>query len=219
MKSFLEDLTGRRFGRLIVIGMSEKRTASRGGICICRCDCGTIKEVPSLSLKKGAVISCGCYNKEVLHNRAKHGHNRRNEKSITYRSWDKMMQRCYNQSAHEYRFYGAKGISVCDKWHDFANFLSDMGERPSARYSIDRIDPSGNYSADNCRWATAKTQANNTTRNIYYTYNGERKSIAELADIAGIKYDTMFYRLQKYGWTLEHAMTIPVSRSNSRKGY
>ena len=218
--SFLQDLTGQKFGRLIVLRMSEKRTSARGGICVCKCECGAIKEIPSLALQRGLVVSCGCYASEVNKARCtKHGHESHSNKTLTYRSWDKMIQRCTNPNAHEYKFYGARGIVVCDRWKDFSLFLKDMGERPSKFYSIDRINCEGNYEPGNCRWADRKTQGNNTRRNVYYEYNGEKKTIAELAEIAGVKYDTMFYRLKKYGWSVEHAITVPVTKSNTRKGY
>lgn len=218
--SFLQDLSGQKFGRLIVLGMSERRTASRGGICICQCECGNVKEIPSLSLKNGSVVSCGCYNKEVNRKKnTKHGHDLHETKSLTYKSWDKMIQRCCNPNAHEYKYYGAKGVSVCAEWRDFATFLKDMGERPSREYSIDRIDCTGNYEPGNCRWADRKTQGNNTRRNIYYDYKGEKKTAAELARIAGVKYNTMKVRLQKQGLTAEQAVLLPVVRWGNKEKY
>lgn len=217
--SFLQDLTGQKFGRLTVLRMSEKRTASRGGICICQCECGTIKEIPSLHLKNGAVVSCGCYQKEIVKNKAKHGHQRNGHKTITFISWEKMMQRCYRENAPEYKYYGARGINVCEKWHKFEGFLEDMGERPSKELSLDRIDPNGNYEPRNCRWADILTQTNNTRRNVYYDYKGEKKTIAELARIAGVKYDTMYVRLRENGLTPEQAIKLPTVRWGNKKRY
>lgn len=218
--SFLQDLTGQKFGRLTVLRMSERRTASRGGICVCQCECGVIKEIPSLSLKSGAVVSCGCYNKEVNKRKnTKHGHDSHSKKSLTYKSWDKMIQRCCNPNAHEYKFYGAKGVQVCERWRDFGAFLADMGERPSKELTIDRINYRGNYEPGNCRWANRKTQCNNTSRNIYYEYKGEKKTIAELAEIARVKYDTMYTRLRKNGLTAEQAVNLPVVRWGNKKRY
>ena len=216
----LIDLSGQKFGRLTVLRMSEKRTASHGGICVCQCDCGTIKEIPSLALKTGAVVSCGCYNREVnLKRLTKHGHNLHIKKSLTYKSWDKMIQRCCNPNTFEYKYYGARGVTVCDRWRDFTCFLEDMGERPAKEYSIDRINCKGNYEPGNCRWADRKTQCNNTRRNIYYEYNGERKTIAELARIAGVKYDTMYVRLRENGLTPEQAIKLPTVRWGNKKRY
>ena len=85
-------------------------------------------------------------------------------RSITYKSWACMIQRCTNPKNTRYRFYGARGITVCERWKDFANFLADMGERPAGSYSIDRIDPCGNYEPTNCRWATQLEQMQNTSK-------------------------------------------------------
>lgn len=199
--------------------MSERRTASRGGICVCQCECGTIKEIPSLPLKNGAVVSCGCYGREKRQSSAIHGHERNGKKSLTYVTWDKMMGRCYNPNLREYRFYGARGIIVCEKWHKFEGFLEDMGERPSKELSLDRIDSNGNYEPGNCRWANRLTQTNNTRRNVYYEYKGEKKTIAELARIAGVKYDTMYVRLRENGLTPEQAVNLPVVRWGNKERY
>lgn len=213
------DLTGERFGRLVVLRAGIKRAKNRGMYWLCKCDCGVVKEVSAQALKLGSTLSCGCYNLEVQRNNIKHGHNRSdNGKTPTYRTWDKMIQRCNNPNSAEYSIYGGRGISICERWLDFSNFLEDMGERPKGK-SIDRIDFNGNYKPSNCRWATSKQQANNTRRNVSFEYKGQMKTISELADIAGVKYDTMYYRLMKYKWSLENAMSIPVSNSNSRQGY
>lgn len=214
------NLIGQRFGRLEVIAPSNKRTAGRSMIWICKCDCGTIKEIAALSLRRGLVVSCGCYCKEVnIKKNTIHGHEKGNKKSPTYVSWEKMMSRCYKESDPAYYRYGGKGISVVEKWHHFEGFLEDMGERPSKEYTIDRIDSKGNYEPGNCRWATYKEQGNNTSRNVKFVYNGEYRTIAELADIAGIKYDTMYCRLMKYKWSIDNAMRKSVTKRNSRKGY
>lgn len=211
------DLTGQRFGRLLVMGAGSRRTKSGGMYWICRCDCGVVKEVSAQALRLGSTVSCGCYNKEYLENNIKHGHNRKQcPKSGTYKSWDKMIQRCNNPNACEYKWYGGKGVSVCERWKDFTNFLSDMGERPNGK-SIDRINVRGNYEPSNCRWASTKQQANNTRRNVKFEHNGEMKTISELADIAGIEYDTMYYRIINYKWPISAAMETPVSRKNSLK--
>lgn len=212
------DLTGKRYGRLVVIKAGIRRTPSRGMYWLCKCDCGVEKEITAQALKNGSTLSCGCYSKELATNTVIHGHNRRNKpRSMTYRSWDKMMQRCYNHNAKEYKWYGGRGISVHPDWHEFSVFLRDMGERKSKNESIDRIDVDGNYEPRNCRWATAIEQANNTQRNVFLEYNGEKKTIAELAREYHIKYDTLFYRIQKYGWSVKDAIETPVTRSNNKK--
>lgn len=210
-----QNLLGQRFGRLVVIAESEQRTASRGMMWVCRCDCGREKTISAEALVKGVTVSCGCYNKEVNSGRAIHEHNRRiggrSKKSPTYISWEKMLSRCYRKTDSAYKWYGEKGISVCERWHSFKYFLEDMGERPK-NATIDRINSNGNYEPSNCRWADSKTQANNTARNVRYEYKGEMKTISELTQIAGLKYDTMWGRLRHSNFNIEDAMNLSLMK-------
>lgn len=129
--------------------------------------------------------------------------------SPTYYSWANMKTRCFNQNSTEYKRYGGRGISICDRWLDFKNFLDDMGEKPEGM-TLERIDNYGDYQPDNCEWATPEEQANNT-RNIdraeRFEYNGLRLTIKEWAEKIGIKRTTLGMRLQSYGWSVERALT------------
>jgi hypothetical protein len=116
-----------------------------------------------------------------------------------------MIQRCTNQNCSGYEYYGGRGITVCEEWKEFANFLADMGERPKGT-SIDRINVDLGYFKGNCRWATDQVQANNTSRNSKIAHKGETKTIAEWAKEKGIKYDVLYSRLNKYGWSIEKAL-------------
>lgn len=151
----LRNLVGEVFGRLTVIARSDKKT-SAGAVWRCLCSCGKESDVVSLKLTKSIIVSCGCYRKQNKPN-LKHG---QSNKTITYRTWKEMKQRCTNVNATQFKWYGGRGITICDRWKSYDNFLADMGERPTGT-SIDRKDPDGHYSPENCVWATPKEQAVN----------------------------------------------------------
>lgn len=147
------EVTGLRFGTLVVVGRSE-RTSSAGALWICRCDCGGETVTTSLKLRNGHTKSCGCHRRSILIN-YKHGHA---NKSRTYRTWKEMRQRCLNPKSDKWQWYGGRGITIAQEWGSYPRFLSDMGERPEGT-TLDRLDSDGNYCKNNCRWATPKQQA------------------------------------------------------------
>lgn len=156
----LIDLTGKQFGRLLVVRRASTNTTSGHPKWDCLCECGTESLVVGLDLRTGHTTSCGCFNREVVVKmRTKHGAC----DTGAYRSWMAMLNRCRNPAATDYAYYGGRGISVCDRWHNFSNFLEDMGERP-VEMTLDRKNVNGNYEPGNCRWATRSEQMQNTRR-------------------------------------------------------
>ena len=185
--SKLIDMTGQRFGRLVVIeraGTVKNKTVWR-----CVCDCGNTTTAVSYHLRKGIKLSCGCLHREassvaarktndrygtdsrrrVSENKSKHGEVKPYASySRLYGVWSKMKQRCYNTHVPNYRKYGGRGIRVCDEWlHNFKAF-EDWAmangydqDAPKGQCTLDRIDVNGNYSPDNCRWADPITQRHN----------------------------------------------------------
>jgi len=131
-----------------------------------------------------------------------HGHARKSGYSPEYITWKGMVGRCQQTYHTCYYKYGAKGISVCDRWLKFEAFLEDMGPKPTAKHSIDRIDPKGNYEPSNCRWATMREQQNNRTSNRLLPFNGEMLTMAEASRRSGIAYDTL-KRRANLGWPEE----------------
>lgn len=128
--------------------------------------------------------------------------------SPTYKTWDAMRYRCLNESSKDYPRYGGRGIKVCDRWkNSFEAFLSDMGVRPEGM-TLDRIDGSGDYEKDNCRWATPIEQARNRRGNVVIEYKGESGNVSYWAEKMGLERKTLEYRIRK-GWDVERALTTP----------
>ncbi len=196
------DLTGERFGRLVVL----KRVANNKheqSMWACTCDCGKEKIMCGHDLKNSHTKSCGCLKKE-------HGHSARGEVSKTYTVWCSMIQRCINTNATGYHSYGGRGIIVCGSWlNSFENFLEDMGEVPEG-YQIDRINNNGNYCKSNCRWATPKENSRNTRINRLITFNGKTQCLVEWAEELNIGISLLWYRLKH--WSIEKALTTPVGK-------
>lgn len=156
------DLTGLKFGRWTVV-RHDGVNSSGGHMWICQCECGKQSSCLGYSLVHELSKSCGCYSADATTSRlTKHGRWGTPE----YRCWHMMRQRCQNPKAKGYKYYGGRGIKVCDRWKKFDNFFADMGEKPTPDHSIERMDFNGDYEPDNCKWATDIEQNNNTRRNI-----------------------------------------------------
>ena len=209
MSSFI-DLTGNRYGRLVVVNRAENKLGKNGRtrtMWNCVCDCGNAVIVEASHLKSGHSKSCGCITK-------KHGM----FGTRIYKIWDSMKQRCFNKNHSEYKNYGGRGITICDEWiqnfQSFYNWAMANGYRDDL--TIDRKDVNGNYCPENCRWADDIVQHNNTRVNRYIEFKGETHTMAEWARIKGMKYVTLNTRINKYQWSIEKALTTPVEIHNKK---
>lgn len=208
------DLTGKTFERLYVVrkaGSYVSPCGEKEPTWECICSCGKTVYVRGSMLRSGRQKSCGCYSANQAHDRAfKHGFC---DKERLYRVWGLMRNRCNNPKSSHYDLYGGRGVRVCDEWDSYLNFREwALNHGYNDSLTIDRIDPDGDYCAENCRWVSQKVQCNNKRNNHYITYNGETKTMSEWSDYLGISYHVIRNRINKYGWSVERALTTPVRR-------
>lgn len=201
------DLSGQRFGRLVVIGASGLVDRFGKRTWLCECDCGTT--TPPLAtgaLTSGNTTSCGCWKLENTGDvHRTHGKSRTAE----YRIWVLMRLRCNNPENDDYHHYGGRGIRVCVEWdQSFEVFLREVGYRPQPGMSINRINNQGNYEPGNVRWATQKEQCRNKRTNHLLTFNGETMCIVEWAERTGVSDRKIWGRIRR-GWTPERTLTTP----------
>jgi len=199
-----ESLDGRRFGRLVVISRSAN------GVCgavrwNCLCDCGNTTTSFGAGLRAGRTTSCGCKNKERMSiiGSLRETHGRSNTKE--YDAFLHMHQRCYSKKSSQYKNYGGRGITVCERWHSFENFIHDIGDAPGKDYSVERVDVMGNYGPENCKWDTWKNQQRNRRNNRIVIVEGDKKTLAEWCELKGIDYSKAWARLFVLGWDAERA--------------
>ncbi len=191
------NLSGKRFGRLLVVGFSHRDKGGRAHWAV-RCVCGGQKVVEGNRLKTSTTRSCGCI-------KEKHG----KTGTPTFVSWTTMKQRCYNKNTKAYKHYGGRGIAVCDRWlESFNHFLLDMGERPKG-LTLERINNGKGYSKENCKWATYEDQNNNRRDNILIDYNGISLTLPQWSKKLGINKSTLYNRLNVYCWPIQKAF-VPI---------
>lgn len=201
-----EDLTGKRFGRLTVISFYDHNKYGQP-VWMCKCDCGNTSFVTGSDLRSNSTLSCGClWRERIVEAKTTHGMSH----SEVYAEYNNMKNRCYNESAHNYEYYGGRGIKMCDRWRDdIREFYNDVSVLPNfgkSGYTLDRIDNDGNYEPENVRWATHKEQSNNRRPRTcvkLYEYKGKMRSLKEISNMTGISYSTLINRLLTYGWTQE----------------
>lgn len=202
------DLTGQTFGRLTVEGQESARDKRGRVVWRLACQCGNKVFYEAGRFKYGNTVSCGCYRRELVGDEHRsHGLS----KTPVYSSWLTMRKRCYNEQSPDYPTYGGRGISVCDRWMSFENFYADMGDRPKGM-SLDRIDCDGDYSPENCRWATNTQQARNKRNTRMVTFNGVTKSLRDFCEELSLNCGTVMTRITQLGWSIDRALTVPTGR-------
>lgn len=212
---------GTRFGSIVVIGEAPpqirkngRRNAQSYGLCE---DCGQTKAFTNTGLKGGRWKSCGCRQKEnAAKGRITHGHAVGKRRSPELTAHRMMIRRCYDSGDKNYEIYGGRGIAVCERWREsFENFLDDMGMRPDG-HSLDRLNPDGDYTPDNCRWASVGTQANNKRNNFKLEYMGKTITLAELAVETNLPSGSLRRRLLK-GFTAIEAVEATQNRVRRKR--
>ena len=207
------EIKGKKFGRLLVL----RRTTNRGKRVFwkCICDCGNKVFVRSENLRYGLSKSCGCLQKEIIAKMGKENFTHKMCGTQFYKKFRGILRRCNNKNDPNYKNYGAKNLKCL--WKSFEDFKNDMFESYIEHYkkfgekqtTIDRIDNNGNYSKENCRWATPQEQNLNYSRNHLITYKGKKQTIFEWAKEMNLKYATLYMRLTKYNWSVKKSLTTP----------
>lgn len=197
----IEDLVGKVFTYLTILeeAPTRKYKNSIQRRIICKCKCGKIHETNLPAMINGSTKSCGCYNREKVGIRSTKRQTTHNKsRTDTYHLWVTMRNRCNNEKYHHYSDYGGRGIKVCERWNtSYENFINDMGERDGKGLSIERIDTNGNYEPSNCRWATAKEQANNRRNTIYIKVGDKKETLSYWCEKYGLSKSMIYGRIKR----------------------
>ena len=194
-------LNGQRFGLLTVL--SRAPNAGSYAMWNCRCDCGAEIIVGGNRLRQGRKNRCGSKVHRV----------RPPSLTVEYRSeylsWQSMRERCSDPKHKGYKNYGGRGITVCERWNSFQNFMLDMGRKADPKFTIEREEVNGNYEPKNCHWISRKDQGRNKRNSVFVTYQGKRMLLIDLVEDLGLSRSAVYGRLQA-GWTLAQAIALPV---------
>jgi len=194
--------TGDKYGRYTILGIF-KEEGKYPKYARCQCDCGSpVRYVKVDALRSGESKSCGCLHKEIV---TKHGA----WNTPLFNVWTGMIRRCTNPNDKKYPRYGGRGIKVCDRWLNVNNFIADMTAGYKKGLQINRIDNDGNYTKDNCEWATTKAQTRNYSRNVIIEHIGKKLCVVDWAIETGIPAKTIYDRIS-HGWSPIDAITKPV---------
>lgn len=202
---------GQKFNKLLAIKELDIVDGQR--LYLFRCDCGNEVERLFKEVKRGKLKSCGCgVLIGVIEANTTHGMS----KSRIYNIYQGMLRRCVNKKDHSFPRYGGRGISVCDEWSGEKGFEKfhkwSLSNGYEEHLSIDRIDNDGSYEPSNCRWADHKTQLNNTSYNLHFSYNNKTQTLAQWSEELDLIYDSLWKRIYKYNYSFEKAITYKIDR-------
>ncbi len=209
MKTTWHESLGIKYNNLTVISADESVINDKHRRVICLCDCGIVKSICLHHVKSGRTKSCGCMKIKYKH--------RYTEYKLEYQTWSAMMNRCHNPNASGFSYYGAIGISVCERWHNFDNFLTDVGVRPFIGATLDRIDNNYDYEPGNVKWATMKQQNLNKSNTKFIAYGGCVYRFTDLCELLGVDAGLVRSRVFNYNWSLETALAIPKGSRDASK--
>jgi hypothetical protein len=207
----VKDLTGQTFPNSLLTVISYAGVdKQRQSLWHCRCECGNEVVVRTGNLKNGNTKSCGCLRVKKM---TKHGC----VGTYLYQCWQAMKKRSTNPNNKDYAHYGRRGITVCERWdNSFEDFRDDIlekiGERPSPQHSLDRINNDGNYEPGNVRWATQKQQTRKRRSNRLFLFQRKMCCIGEIAELTGMPYNALYYRLITRRWSVEKTLTTPIRK-------
>jgi hypothetical protein len=203
----MKDITGQRFGKLVVLKVDHLDLRRRSWWWHCKCDCGSTCIIDGHSLRSGNTQSCGCLRLERLSEKLfVHG----KSKDPLYDVWIALKARCLDSNNTNFVHYGGRGITVCDDWLEFVPFQDwalDSGYKKGL--SIDRIDNNKGYYPENCRWVSHKVNNRNKRNNHLVTYKGETKIVTVWAESLNMPPSVLMHRLNQYKWSVEKAIETP----------
>jgi len=192
------DLTGLKFGRLVAERYVGKNKYGQS-LWLCKCDCGDYKLIITSQLNSGETNSCGCLRKEL---NTTHGYTCNRNRPRIYHVWEMIKDRCNNPNNKQYKNYGGRGITICERWLKFENFLEDIVDIPKG-LSVDRIDNNKGYFLNNIRLSTRKQQARNKRNTLYVMFNGQNKLLIEIAEEYNVSYKTLWHKFKKNKMSIE----------------
>lgn len=209
----LKDETGKIYGRLTVVRRAPARYGT-SAFWECLCLCGQSSIVKGVHLRRGLIVSCGCRHWDGSCAKT-HGHCVGRKRTREYSSWVNMLVRCYNKKARHFKYYGGRGITVCERWRrNFQNFFADMGNCPIG-LTLERIDNNGNYEPGNCKWDSYFEQRRNRRDTRFIEFNGRVHTMCQWSGILGIRSSVISDRL-RLGWSVDRALTQPVNKAMAR---